>query len=150
MSKIFTLSEASSIAIHSMVLILTSKDRINANHIAEKVGASRHHVSKVLQRLVKEGFLTSNRGPLGGFAIKKKPGEISFYDIYKSIEGNIEDNEYIKDDKIILDDKCIFCGFEKRITSEFKEYLTSTTLQSYYEQKNMENSKLPESRNRKS
>lgn len=145
MAKIFTLSEASSIAIHSMVLILTSKDRINANHIAEQVGSSRHHVSKVLQRLVKEGLLSSNRGPLGGFAIKKSPCEISFYDIYKSIEGNIDDKECPSDEKISLDDKCIFCGFEKRITSEFKDYLTSTTLQSYYEQKNMENSKQLES-----
>lgn len=141
MAKIFTLSEASSIAIHSMVLILTSKDRINANHIAEQVGASRHHVSKVLQRLVKEGLLTSNRGPLGGFAIKKKPSEITFYDIYKSIEGNIEDKIDEIEEHIILADKCIFCGFEKRITAEFKEYLTSTTLQSYFEQKNKENTK---------
>lgn len=131
MSKIFTLSEASSIAIHGMVLILNTNEKLNAGNIAERVGGSRHHVAKVLQRLVKEDFLTSNRGPSGGFSLKKKPEDISLYDIYKAIEGNIDDMECPIENKICPEGKCLFGGFGKRITAEFKDYLSSTTLQSF-------------------
>ena len=67
MSRIVCLSEAGSIAIHSMVLIARSKEIMNVINIAKATEASKHHVAKVLQRLVKEGYLTSNRGPKGGF-----------------------------------------------------------------------------------
>ena len=67
MAKIFSLSEAASIAIHSMVLIARSDKMMNVVKIAERTGSSKHHVAKVLQRLVKEDYLSSVRGPHGGF-----------------------------------------------------------------------------------
>ena len=66
MSKIVSLSEAASIAIHGMILVARSDKLVNVNKIAEINTSSRHHVAKVFQRLVKEGFINSNRGPSGG------------------------------------------------------------------------------------
>jgi DNA-binding IscR family transcriptional regulator len=51
MAKIFSMSDAASIAIHSMVLIARSENGINAVRIAEISGFSKNHISKVLQRL---------------------------------------------------------------------------------------------------
>lgn len=81
MSRIISLSEASSIAIHSMVLIAASNENLNVLKIAERTGASKHHVAKILQRLVKEGYLGSNRGPSGGFFLKRAADEITLLDV---------------------------------------------------------------------
>lgn len=70
MSKIFTLSEAGSIAIHSMVLIARSNDSLNVIKIAELTGSSKHHVAKVLQRLAKEDFLELQPRSAWRFSIK--------------------------------------------------------------------------------
>ncbi|HBX53029.1 MAG TPA: Rrf2 family transcriptional regulator [Bacteroidales bacterium] len=131
MAKIFTLSEASHIAIHSMILILNSPIRLNANNIADRLGASRHHTSKVLQRLVKDQMLSSGRGPSGGFNLLKKSDEITFYEIYKSIEGDLRQTECPVDHKICPQDKCIFGGLGKKITAEFKNFLEATKLSDY-------------------
>ena len=90
MSKIFSLSEAGSIAIHSMVLIASSDTKLNVVKISERTGSSKHHVAKVLQRLVKDNFLTSNRGPHGGFELKRPAEEINLLEVYESIEGKVE------------------------------------------------------------
>ena len=73
MSRILRLSEAASIAVHGMILVARSDKLVNVNTIAELTSSSRHHVAKVFQRLVKENFIASNRGPSGGFSLKMKP-----------------------------------------------------------------------------
>ncbi|MBI5217584.1 MAG: Rrf2 family transcriptional regulator [Bacteroidia bacterium] len=135
MAKIFTLSEASHIAIHSMILIMNSGVRLTANQIAKRLGASRHHTSKVLQRLVKDQMLSSGRGPTGGFNMQKKPSDITLYDIYKSIEGEIREVECPIENRICPYYKCIFGGFGKKITAEFKKYLESSILSEYSDKK---------------
>ena len=81
------MSEAASIGIHSIVLIARAENGINAVKIAETTGLSKNHISKVLQRLVKNDLLKSVRGPAGGFTLKKPPENISLLDVYESIEG---------------------------------------------------------------
>lgn len=90
MSKVVTISEAASLAIHAMVLIARSGQSVNVTHIAQRMGASRNHLAKVMQRLVKDGFVKSTRGPAGGFVLNKNPEDITLLSIYESIEGPIE------------------------------------------------------------
>lgn len=80
MSKIVTLSEAASIALHSMVLIAKSETKLNVNQISEAIDSSKHHVAKVMQRLAKEDFVASNRGPSGGFVLKRESFRNYFID----------------------------------------------------------------------
>ena len=89
MGNIVHLSEAASIAIHSLVLIAKAESQLNVQKIAESTGSSRHHVAKVLQRLTKEGFIVSSRGPHGGFQLNKAPDQISLLSIYEAIEGTM-------------------------------------------------------------
>jgi Rrf2 family protein len=69
MSKIVTMSEAASIAVHAMVLIARSEKNINVNQLSELTGASKNHIAKVMQRLVKQNLIKSTRGPSGGFVL---------------------------------------------------------------------------------
>ncbi len=82
MSRIVGISEAASIAIHVMVLIARSENNnMNVNKLSELTGASRNHIAKVMQRLVKFNFVKSTRGPSGGFILSKAPSEISLLNI---------------------------------------------------------------------
>ena len=131
MGKIITLTEASSIALHGMIIIARSKKIVNVQEIAELTSTSRHHVAKIFQRLVKAGYLTSQRGPTGGFILKKKPKEINFLELYEAIEGKLEILECPLDKKICNFDRCIMNNVTLKMAQEFHAYLESQTLDMY-------------------
>ena len=131
MSKIVQLSEAVSIAIHGMVLIAKADGNINVNKIAEETGSSKNHLAKVMQRLVKQGLLTSNRGPSGGFSLKKPASKITLLEIYECIEGRIESEECPQNKQICHFSKCLMGGIIKRVTDEFVEHFKSHTIQDF-------------------
>lgn len=131
MSKIVSLSEAASIALHGIILIAREQEGLNVIKIAERTSTSKHHVAKVMQRLVKAGFLYSQRGPSGGFALKKKPEDINFLDIYETIEGNIEISTCPMEKPICPFGKCIMNNVTNKMTSEFRNYLKEQTIDQY-------------------
>lgn len=131
MSKLVSISEAASIAFHSIVLIAGSDTPLNVKKIADRTQTSRHHVAKVLQRLVKENFVRSTRGPSGGFTLLKKPEEISFLDLYEAIEGQIEIKECPMDKPVCPFQKCIMNNVVSRMTQEFRDYLKEQTIDQY-------------------
>ena len=131
MSRIVQLSEAVTIGLHSMVLIARSGELINVNVIAKETGASRNHLAKVMQRLVKAGFLKSNRGPLGGFMLKKKPKDITILQIYEAIEGKIETSGCPMDQQTCPFNKCLIGGIVKDVSEEFIKYIKKNTLNDY-------------------
>lgn len=131
MAKVFSLSEAASIAIHSMVLIAQSDKMMNVNKIAERTGSSKHHVAKILQRLVKEDYLRSIRGPHGGFALQKEPKEITLLEIFETIEGSLSVTECPMDNPVCPFGKCILGNIISDMTQNFRHYLEKNTLDQY-------------------
>ena len=132
MSKIVTFSEASSLAIHAVVLIAQSDGQlINVNKIAEATGASRNHLAKVMQRLVKQGIVSSLRGPNGGFKMKMPATEVSLYTIYESIEGPIIIEGCPLERPICPFEKCIMGGIIHRVTNDMKKYLMESTVDQF-------------------
>jgi len=131
MSKIFALSEAASIAIHSAVVIARSPKGMNVVKIAEFTGFSKNHIAKVLQRLVKNDILKSVRGPAGGFTLKKLPGDVTLLSIYESIEGPIEISDCPLLNEICHFDRCLMGNVVNKLTTEFKKFLQEQTLENY-------------------
>ncbi len=131
MSNVISLSEAASIGLHAMALIARSDKLTSVDSIAKATSTSRHHVAKILQRLVKDGFLTSQRGPKGGFLMKKKPEDVSFLDIYESIEGKIEISECPMHKEVCPFNECIMSNVTKQMTLNFVDYLKSQVLSQY-------------------
>lgn len=131
MSKIISLSEAASIAVHSMVLIASAKESLNVIRIAERTGASRHHAAKILQRLVKEGYLSSNRGPTGGFTLKISAARITLLQIYEAIEGKLEEGGCPAENPVCPFQKCLMNNIVKKMTQEFREYMDGHTLSDF-------------------
>lgn len=133
MAKIVSLTEAASIGLHGIILIARAKNSINVLTIAERTSSSRHHVAKIMQRLVKDDFLYSQRGPNGGFVLKKAPGDINMLEIYESIEGKIEITKCPLDKPICPFGKCILNNIAQKLSLEFRDYLLSQTLDLYLE-----------------
>ena len=131
MSKLFNMSDAASIAIHAMVLVAKASSSINVIQIADATQTSKHHVAKVMQRLVKDGFILSQRGPSGGFKLKKSPGEITFLDVYESIEGETQIPKCMMDIKVCPLDQCIMKNITQKMSEEFIQYLKTQTLAMY-------------------
>lgn len=128
MNKVVQLSEASSIAIHAMVLIAKADVQINVGYIADRTGSSRNHLAKVMQRLVKEGLVKSTRGPSGGFLLAKDPRLISLLDIYECIEGPIEPVGCPLNRQVCPLGKCLMGGIVHKSTIEIKKYLSDNKL----------------------
>jgi len=131
MAKIVTLSEAASIALHGMVLVAKDEGHTNVQKIAEATSSSRHHVAKVMQRLVKDDYLESFRGPKGGFKLKKTPEEITFIDIFESIEGKVVASSCPLEKEVCGFDKCIMNNITHKMTIQFQEYMKAQTLADY-------------------
>jgi len=133
MAHVIQFSEAAFIALHGMVIVAQAKkdELINVIHISGKLNASKHHVAKVMQRLVKDGFLNSHRGPSGGFTLKKKPKEITLLALYESIEGKIEIGDCPLDNPVCKFDRCIFNNVTKKMTEDFVEYMSNETLEDF-------------------
>jgi Rrf2 family protein len=128
MAKFISISEAASLAIHSMALIAAGDARLNVNQIAGITGSSRNHLAKVLQMLVKYDFLVSNRGPKGGFGLKKPADEISLLEIYELMEGIIDRNHCGLHSSPCPFSECIFGGMTRQFTTDFIHYLQSKKL----------------------
>jgi len=131
MAKIISLSEAASIALHSVILIAKSDKLINVMRIAELTESSKHHVAKVLQRLVKDGFIVSQRGPSGGFVLNRNPNDITLLSIYESIEGRIEIPNCPMEHAICPFDKCFLNNITNRMTIDFRKYLEDNTISNF-------------------
>ncbi len=131
MAKLVHFSEAASLALHAMVLIAKSETHVNVNSIAEEMGASRNHLAKVLQQLVKHGFLKSVRGPSGGFVLSKPSDQISILEVYEAIEGRIDVPECPLDRQICPFNKCLMNGLVTDVTLQFKKYFGEQTLEDF-------------------
>jgi len=58
---------------------------VAANLIAERYGLPVSYTAKILGQLAKASVLRSGRGPRGGFALTRKPSEISLLEIFKAV-----------------------------------------------------------------
>ncbi len=130
-NKIFNLSEAASIAIHSMVYIAKNDSVTNVNEISEEFKFSKHHVAKVMQRLTKVDMVKSNRGPSGGFTLAKPAKDISLLDIYEVIEGSLPEYDCPMGYDYCPFKKCLLGTIVNDMTAQFKDYLETQNLQFY-------------------
>lgn len=94
MSQIFPLTQATSIALRCMVAIVNAKNSMNIDDLSVITSSSRHHVAKVLSRLVKKELIASRRGPHGGFYLIEKPSHITLWNIFEATEGKFDYKSY--------------------------------------------------------
>ena len=95
------LSEGLAIALHSIVYISNKNAPTTVKEISTKFEISDNHLSKVLQRFVKEGILVSEKGPRGGFTLNKDFENMSLLNVYEIFEGKFNaENVFLIIEKI--------------------------------------------------
>lgn len=128
MGQLIHLSEAASLAIHCLALVAGNRESMNAASMAKRLGASRNHLAKVLQQLVKHNYLSSTRGPSGGFTMRTAPEEITLFEIYVMMEGKPQ-VEYCQAhvSECPFSD-CVFGNIREKLTGQFIEYFMQRTI----------------------
>jgi Rrf2 family protein len=96
--------------------------------MAEKTGFSRNHIAKVMQLLVKQGYLKSGRGPKGGFKLLKDADQVNLLEIIELIEGKL-DHPFcgIDEDKCPFE-SCVFGNLPEEFAEKFREFYENRTI----------------------
>jgi len=129
MSSAFKISEAASLALHTMVLFAARPDELfSTRQIASILGVSEAHLAKVLQRLARAGLARSIRGPKGGFALGKDAEQITLLDVYEVIEGPLESRNCLLATRICNGKRCIFGGLLQTVDEHIRRYMAETRL----------------------
>jgi Rrf2 family iron-sulfur cluster assembly transcriptional regulator len=85
------LSNSCRYGIRALVYIASQpkdKGKTGIKQISRDLGLPTPFLAKILQQLAKQKILKSLKGPHGGFSLLKDPGEISLFDIVKTIDGD--------------------------------------------------------------
>lgn len=99
------------------------------NDLCQDTDLPRHFVAKIFQDLVRKGILTSAKGRGGGFALAKRPNQISLYEIVSAIDG-VEQLDHCVLGLVSCDDKQACPQHEqwKPIRQRLKNFLLETSL----------------------
>ncbi len=131
MSGIICTSEAATIALHAAGILAAHDGPVSAHAMAGALGASEATLSKVMQRLVKAGLVTSKRGPHGGFELARTPKEITLLKVYEAVEGVIEVKHCLLGAPVCGKKRCPLGGLFEKVSREVAEMLSKTTLHEF-------------------
>jgi Rrf2 family protein len=131
LSSFVHISEASTIALHSLALIARSKEKLNASKLADKTMFSKNHLAKILHLLVKYNYLSSIRGPNGGFELNRNPKSITLLEIYELMEGQLEKFQCAVTCSKCYFEVCIFGNHPHRFSDQFKAYLKEKNIDDF-------------------
>ena len=83
-------------AIRTVVYLATQSGITSVAEIGSKMGISENYLMKVLKALKDAGLVAGYQGKRGGYAISKKPEEISLWDIVEVMEGTTKINRCLE------------------------------------------------------
>ena len=136
MADMWQVSEAVSLAMHTMVFLAQEPERkASTKRIAEQFGFSHHHLAKIHQRLTRQQLLKTIRGPHGGVELAKKPHEISLLDIYETLEGPMSCATCTLEEPTCGRHHCIFGDLLVTVNTQIRDYFATTTLADLIEKK---------------
>jgi Rrf2 family protein len=83
------ITRATDYAVRAMVHLacLPPGDKMQLNELIEATGVRGSFLSKVVQRLVHAGMVTSHRGTRGGFSLRVPGQDVTLLDVVEAIEG---------------------------------------------------------------
>jgi len=142
MADIFKISDATALALHSMVhLALIEGRQSTTAEISEVFDVSRHHLAKVHQRLTKAGLLVSHRGPAGGVELADDPGETTLLEIYEVMEGPMQCRPCLFGKAVCPRHDCVLGALLPNLAKQVLDYFNQTTLAQLAQESNWEKTK---------
>lgn len=140
MADILKISDATALALHSMVHLAAKPDgQSTTAEIAELFEASRHHLAKVHQRLTKLGLIRSLRGPSGGVSLAKDPTKVTLLEIYEAMEGAMVCTPCLFGKDRCPRTDCVLGTLLPGLARQVRNYFEETTLAQLAEESNWGN-----------
>jgi len=129
MGSILRLSDAVSLALHTSIFLAGRPSQlVSVGEMAQSLGVSEAHLSKVLQRLAKVGLVRSVRGPRGGFALTGPAKSVRLLDVYEAIEGPLMSADCLLGKPVCNGRGCILGGLVGTVGRQVRAYLSRTRL----------------------
>jgi Rrf2 family transcriptional regulator, nitric oxide-sensitive transcriptional repressor len=123
------LSDAALIAVHALAGLASQPGQlVQVKDLAAAIGASEHHLSKVMQRLARSSLVRSVKGPTGGFILAMKPAEISFKLAIEAVDGPMGADFCPYRTERCSSDNCIFGPEIRRHANELLAYMDQRTI----------------------
>ncbi|ANC77498.1 transcriptional regulator [Fictibacillus phosphorivorans] len=115
-----------------LLTFLPKKAVLPGDVISSQLGSSPTYFQKLLRKLVSADILVSVPGSKGGFRLKKRPEEITIYDIYVAIEGkqSLYSSSGIFQDLLNINDKdiCLLSDLMEEAESSWQSILKRQTI----------------------
>lgn len=126
MINLLNIPEAMSIALHICLFLADSGDGfVSTRMIAERLGFSVNHSSKVVQQLGRAGILRTSRGPSGGARLACPASQISLWDVCVATAGQTRQNTRLLGPEVCKGALCVLGallhGEQERLTTCLKE-----------------------------
>jgi len=129
MPGVLKVSEAASLALHTMVYLARNQDSpASTREVAESIQRSEFHLSKVLQRLARAGLVQSLRGPKGGFVLGEGALDATLLEVYEAIEGPLDSTPCLLGTPMCGKMPCVMGGLIHSVNEQFTAYMGSTRL----------------------
>ena len=128
MADLLKLSEATALALHTMVIIGEHETPTSASPMAEQLCASEAHIFKVLRQLVRAGLLTSKRGLHGGYVLARSADEITLMDVYEVFEGPMRRDGCLFGQSTCSRMNCILGELVEDVRTKVVNHFATTTL----------------------
>lgn len=119
-------------AIQALVYLAASANHrpVVACDIADVLRVPQQFLNKVLQRMVKRGFLRSAKGPGGGFTLAKPPRAITLFDIVHTFQGtSLFDTCVLRTEPCCLTNPCALHDRWFRTRNQIRAMLDRATIQ---------------------
>ncbi|MFV0476942.1 MAG: RrF2 family transcriptional regulator [Parahaliea sp.] len=112
-----------------MFVALKEGDTATISEIAESYGISRHHLTKVVNRLHQKGHLVATRGKNGGLTLPCPPEDINVGEVFRDMESELAVVECMDDPHMcVLSNCCELMRLFAGASSAFMTYLDRYTL----------------------
>jgi Rrf2 family nitric oxide-sensitive transcriptional repressor len=132
MSSLLKISEAGVLGLHTVILLAASPGKyLSVHDMAQTLGASEHHLAKVLQRLAKVGLVASVRGPKGGFIAGKPLEDITLLNVFEAIEGPISPPACLLGLNECINGGCLLGDILRQFNTLLEQRLSSLTLEKF-------------------
>ena len=131
------ITRASEYAILSLIVLSKASSPIDSETLSNQLSISKSFLAKILQSLAKNGILKSYKGVNGGFALLKKPKDISLLDIMSSVEGKaptvFDCSPSLSDCPSNKAELCSIWPFLNRLQGKIDRFLAEITLEDVLE-----------------
>lgn len=107
-----------------------NEENISLRDVARRQGVSMKYLEQIVRQLVKSGFVRSERGPQGGYKLKRPPHEYSIGDVLHAMQVSfapVACMDY-EPNPCPRSETCMALDFWRGLHERQLEYLHSVTL----------------------